>query len=222
MLSIVPNSAAVERTFSMFGIIHTKLRNQLHLEKVRMLLIVYADTASKHGHPLACHQKRHFSNPLVPPKDLSLPAVSTTPAVTVLTSKALASTLTTSTTPLGVDLVSSPNNANAANHTDKDTECPHPMDMTLKEALGSLEDDSEDIEATAPSTSESASTFPHMESLLLANMFDYPALPLVMNTSCRRAFDQYWKVGHHGLQIEEQAQEHAISWDGGGVRTRDS
>lgn len=42
---MVPNSAATERVFSLFGIVHTKLRNRLDKEKVRKQVLVQVDTA---------------------------------------------------------------------------------------------------------------------------------------------------------------------------------
>ena len=49
ILSIVPNSAATERLFSQFGIIHSKLRNRLSVEKVRKQALVRSDTITQHG-----------------------------------------------------------------------------------------------------------------------------------------------------------------------------
>lgn len=49
ILSIVPNSAATERIFSQFGVIHTKLRNRLDPEKVRKQALVKSDTIAQHG-----------------------------------------------------------------------------------------------------------------------------------------------------------------------------
>ncbi|OJA15780.1 hypothetical protein AZE42_12925 [Rhizopogon vesiculosus] len=49
ILSIVPNSAATECIFSQFGVIHTKLRNRLHLEKVRKEPLVKSNTTAQHG-----------------------------------------------------------------------------------------------------------------------------------------------------------------------------
>ncbi|OJA10607.1 hypothetical protein AZE42_11799 [Rhizopogon vesiculosus] len=49
ILFIVPNSAATERIFSQFGVIHTKLRNRLHLEKVRKQALVKSNTIAQHG-----------------------------------------------------------------------------------------------------------------------------------------------------------------------------
>ncbi|KIM61543.1 hypothetical protein SCLCIDRAFT_70236, partial [Scleroderma citrinum Foug A] len=49
ILSIVPNSAATERLFSQFGIIHLKLRNRLSVEKVRKQALVRSDTITRHG-----------------------------------------------------------------------------------------------------------------------------------------------------------------------------
>lgn len=46
---MVPNSAAVERIFSMFGIVHTKLRNRLGKGKVRKQVLVRSDTARTFG-----------------------------------------------------------------------------------------------------------------------------------------------------------------------------
>lgn len=49
VLSIVPNSAATERIFSQFGVIHTKLRNRLDPEKVRKQALVKSNTIAQHG-----------------------------------------------------------------------------------------------------------------------------------------------------------------------------
>jgi len=57
LMSVVPNSAATERLFSMFGIVHTKLRNRLHPEKARKQVLVRSDTAAKFG---VIKRKRKF------------------------------------------------------------------------------------------------------------------------------------------------------------------
>ncbi|TBU52035.1 ribonuclease H-like domain-containing protein [Dichomitus squalens] len=49
LFSIVPNSAMVERLFSRFGTVHTKLRNRLHSEKVRKVVLVKADIDRIYG-----------------------------------------------------------------------------------------------------------------------------------------------------------------------------
>ncbi|KIK36713.1 hypothetical protein CY34DRAFT_93923, partial [Suillus luteus UH-Slu-Lm8-n1] len=47
--SIVPNSAAMERIFSQFGVIHTKLQNHLEPEKVHKQALVKSNTITQHG-----------------------------------------------------------------------------------------------------------------------------------------------------------------------------
>ncbi|KAG0701711.1 hypothetical protein DFH29DRAFT_805946, partial [Suillus ampliporus] len=49
ILSVVPNSAAMERVFSQFGIIHMKLRNRLSPDKVRKQALIWSDTIAQHG-----------------------------------------------------------------------------------------------------------------------------------------------------------------------------
>lgn len=51
ILSIVPNSAATERAFSLMGIIHTDLRNRLDAERVRQTVLVRHDIDRTHGRP---------------------------------------------------------------------------------------------------------------------------------------------------------------------------
>jgi hypothetical protein len=55
ILSIVPNSAATERLFSRFGIIHSRLRNRMAPELVRQIVLVKADTERKHGINMGAH-----------------------------------------------------------------------------------------------------------------------------------------------------------------------
>jgi hypothetical protein len=58
ILAVVPNSAGVERLFSMFGIIHSKRRNRLSPEVVRKSAIVKADTESKCGKNTGSHSEK--------------------------------------------------------------------------------------------------------------------------------------------------------------------
>jgi hypothetical protein len=58
IVSIVPNTAAMEHLFSKFGIIHMKLCNHLHPDKVRKQVIVRADTMSKF--PMPSSNKHKF------------------------------------------------------------------------------------------------------------------------------------------------------------------
>ncbi|KAL6309073.1 ribonuclease H-like domain-containing protein, partial [Sparassis latifolia] len=51
ILSMVPNSAPTEETFSQFGITHTKLRNRLDPQKVRKSVILRTDTNARYGAP---------------------------------------------------------------------------------------------------------------------------------------------------------------------------
>jgi hypothetical protein len=57
--SVVPNTAATERLFSKFGIVHNKLRNRLSPEKVRKSVLVSMDTIEKYGSARRA-QKRKF------------------------------------------------------------------------------------------------------------------------------------------------------------------
>lgn len=57
ILSAVPNSAATERVFCQFGIIHSKYRNRMHPDKVRKITLVKADIAREFGIPKRSKQK---------------------------------------------------------------------------------------------------------------------------------------------------------------------
>ncbi|KAL1739260.1 ribonuclease H-like domain-containing protein [Schizophyllum fasciatum] len=61
LLSVVPNSASVERIFSLFGIIHSKHRNRQSPEKVRKAALLRQDTLTRFGRP-SNRCKRHFSD----------------------------------------------------------------------------------------------------------------------------------------------------------------
>jgi hypothetical protein len=62
LFSPVLYSAATERLFSLFGIIHTNLRDRLHAEKVRKYPIVRADTMTQYGEPRPGRRKRRFTD----------------------------------------------------------------------------------------------------------------------------------------------------------------
>lgn len=49
VFAIVPNSAGVERLFSMLGIVHTKHRNRLGVQKSRKIVLVKADINRTYG-----------------------------------------------------------------------------------------------------------------------------------------------------------------------------
>jgi hypothetical protein len=62
ILSVVPNSAGVERLFSLFGIVHSKLRNRLSPQVVQKSTLVKADTERTSGKNDGTHlakRKRH-------------------------------------------------------------------------------------------------------------------------------------------------------------------
>ncbi|KAM5531549.1 hypothetical protein V8D89_014769 [Ganoderma adspersum] len=59
LFSIVPNSAMIERIFSHFRTVHNKLRNRLHLEKVRKVVLVKADIDCVYSNGRQ-EQCRHF------------------------------------------------------------------------------------------------------------------------------------------------------------------
>ncbi|KAL1739125.1 ribonuclease H-like domain-containing protein [Schizophyllum fasciatum] len=61
LLSVVPNSALVERIFSLFGIIHSKHRNRQSPEKVRKAALLRQDTLARFGRP-SNRCKRRFSD----------------------------------------------------------------------------------------------------------------------------------------------------------------
>jgi len=64
ILSIVTNSASCERTFSEFGIIHTKQRNWLSEEKVHKTTLVKMDLQRDQSSAglLRTRKRRHFSD----------------------------------------------------------------------------------------------------------------------------------------------------------------
>jgi hypothetical protein len=89
LFSAVPNSAAVERLFSLFGILHTKHKNRLDAQKVRKSAIVRADTAKTYGALRTTRRKRQFGDcgstdiiptPRPPPVPAAVAAASTSGA----------------------------------------------------------------------------------------------------------------------------------------------
>ncbi|KIK75533.1 hypothetical protein PAXRUDRAFT_98327, partial [Paxillus rubicundulus Ve08.2h10] len=61
LLSVVPNSAATERVFSQFGIIHSCLRNRLSLEKVCKQALIRSNMIAQYSS--IHHVKRKFMEP---------------------------------------------------------------------------------------------------------------------------------------------------------------
>lgn len=61
VLSIVPNSAGVERFFSKLGVVHSKLRNRLKPEKAQKSVLIKADIGQMYGSGRRV-QKRKFDH----------------------------------------------------------------------------------------------------------------------------------------------------------------
>lgn len=87
LLSIVPNSAGAERAFSQMGLIHTRSRNRLHVQKVHKMVMVRMNLKRAHEDQLDQRRKRRFEEPTI---DLdsrpATPPVPTPPAPETTTS----------------------------------------------------------------------------------------------------------------------------------------
>lgn len=61
VLSIVPNTAAAERSFSKMGIVHNKLRNRLNAQRVRATVVLREDVEHQYPRPIK-RKPRHFGS----------------------------------------------------------------------------------------------------------------------------------------------------------------
>ncbi|THU99524.1 hypothetical protein K435DRAFT_608724, partial [Dendrothele bispora CBS 962.96] len=59
IMSMVPNSASTERTFSKFGAVHTKARNRMGFEKTRKIVVIDTHIARIHGVAPTYKRKRN-------------------------------------------------------------------------------------------------------------------------------------------------------------------
>lgn len=181
ILSIVPNSAATERLFSKFGIIHTKLRNRLSIEKVRKAAVVSMDAISKFGAPRRISRKRKFG-----PGDEPSPSPAD-PFAAGLEELATTSTPTdpldhhdepTERTPTGTAAASDA--SSQADDDDDDAEAAARSFTTIARELvndtetAAREDEHDTYSVSAAQSISSSSLLSNREAFLLCNIFDLP------------------------------------------------
>jgi hypothetical protein len=184
LFAIVPNSAAVERLFSKFGLIHTKLRNRLGADKVRKTTIVAGDIASKYGQARSRRRKRKFGS-------ADPDVVDSGPASTVQASEATIrdvdddddEPVDATFGAMAEDLVDEVNEADLADALDLDPSAlPTP------------------IEDPVPLT--------QTQGLLISNLFVSASTRDGGNDGAAvRGLKQFWKLGQDGLARELQFQE---------------
>lgn len=180
IFSVVPNSAAVERIFSHFGIVHSKLRNRISPEKVRKTVLIKAAIAEQYN--VASTRKRRFgdvdesdddggSDDVDRPRD-SL-AATPTPAIDMLAP-------TTPTTGDGTEPEDSPYHVIPHSHQFQ------ALAADLVNSVNQLEAD--------PDTEE-----PPSDSTTLADLFCYPS---TTNSPSLSILTDFWRYGENGLEKE--------------------
>jgi hypothetical protein len=188
ILSVVPNSASVERLFSWFGIIHSKLRNRLQPEKVRKTAVVFSDTADKFGCPPVPSRKRHFG--------------SQSPAAQSGSSSAMDSLLT-------VEDVHNSEDTEGIHPADQSFReaLNAGTDTSDEKDDDESEDSPEDQDHNPTSRTELLGL---SEGILLCNLFEYPSHEM---SASRRIFEEFWRNSHEGLRVEEHAQDQSVHAD---------
>jgi hypothetical protein len=185
IFSIVPNSAAVERLFSRFGIVHSKLRNRLQPEKVRKTVLIGMDTIERYGAARPHRNKRKLAR-----DGENGP----------------------SSDPFAVGYETVERHADDEGNGADDPEAINPASQRFSAVVRELTDDLE--EANEPELEGfDSSIVPAPRSLLayeeatkLCNLFAYPSeLELVPNSL--DAMKLYWKRAKRGLLVEVAYQE---------------
>lgn len=105
LFAIVPNSAGVERLFSMLGIVVTKHRNRLGVEKARKVVLVKADINRVYGTGRQ-EQHRDFDADLGAPSCIAASPSSSAPTASTEVTGAAARTTSESDALLDSDAVS--------------------------------------------------------------------------------------------------------------------
>lgn len=196
LLSIVPNSASAERVFSQMGLVHTRIRNRLHFEKVHKSVMVRMNLRRNYGDLSEQRLKRNFDDLS---KQLLDTHISDPAGVSTLSSAAADHSLAT---PLP------PSMATHDNTADNVEVAPEPFlapDETLAAAVDALIEEATSSEAavenpdvvegasipvvdtTAPPrvrsgsrvarpNAKSSRTIPASEQLELCNIFDFEQL----------------------------------------------
>lgn len=203
VLSITPNSAATERLFSQFGIIHSRLRNRLSVEKVRKQALVRADTITRHG--FLRGNKRKF---IETEDDDSMTTPTPMPTVTPTTARSA------SMIPPAADHSNPSSTLPASSTTFDSTPNSDAVDTRLftpivGELLGDLEDDDNaeppvggSILASANcAATTAAATADDTTHLLLKNIFHYPATVSGSSISLS-TLREFWSTCEAGFHAE--------------------
>jgi hypothetical protein len=189
LFAIVPNSAAVERLFSKFGLIHTKLRNRLGAEKVRKTAILAGDIANKYGAARTRRRKRKFGG------------------------AALADGVT------GADDSGADDDGmhNADAHDDDEHPADTTFAGIARDLVDEVDEaDLEDALSIDPAalvaSEEELIPLTRAEGMFIANLFASVST-WADNGAAVRGLKQFWKLGQDGLARELQFQEAVVGAD---------
>lgn len=202
VLSMVPNSAATERCFSIFRAIHSDHRNRMEPEKVRRMTIVNADTQARYGAPPQPRRKRKFGD-----DDGEHGALATTPAVCSVPSSTSPTSSSSSLhepdlPPLETDpdfpidprLATSDPSAPSENPEDTADEDDFPsLRQILQESA-----DTADMDTSSDNAAH--------EDRTLKNLFHYPSVSEPSPESLG-FMTEFWQRGETGLDAEKQFHE---------------
>ncbi|KAL1672232.1 ribonuclease H-like domain-containing protein [Schizophyllum commune] len=184
LLSVVPNSASVERIFSLFGIIHSKHRNRQSPEKVRKSAVLRQDTLERFGRP-SNRRKRQFT--AMEDVELRPSAASSSPPSTQAPEDA-----TARPTPSGEfgrvaqDLIE---------EADEDR-----RDADARSAAQAL------ARADAEREGRVINDLPDGQNRLLANLFAYPHPDDKVSYSYT-VLEEFWTIGKDGVDAEVSYNE---------------
>jgi hypothetical protein len=191
LLSIIANSAGCERLFSRMGIIHTKIKNRLHEEKVRKMSILGMEIRRGHAANGAVRKrlKRKFGHD--EPEDESAPmpvqvegnGEGITASVNIVPSDEIADDL---------EEAESPDSGGTFE------------EVAAGLAQDVMEDEDSDDEELPAATVEALQTAPRRVHLYfgaksrtpLKNLFNYS------DASANSKFGVFWKRGMHNLEKE--------------------
>ncbi|PIL30398.1 hypothetical protein GSI_07584 [Ganoderma sinense ZZ0214-1] len=210
LFSIVPNSAMIERIFSRFGTVHNKLRNRLHPEKVRKVVLVKADIDRVYGNGRP-QQRRRFGVREDPDLDDESHATQDTTVQPAADSHEPPSAADVppqspqSFTSLAANLINAvDNDDNEDNSEDSSTTARAESDVSHT----SQSQSSSSVSSTLP-PHETAS-IPRAEALCLRNLFQYPPVGAVASeptpstsTASSNPLTTFWALSKLNLEAEQ-------------------
>jgi len=199
----------VERVFSQFGIVHNKLRNRLHPEKVRKAVLVRSEIATHYPVKIA-RKKRKFAtvnDDCDETSDSEAPSTphhaSSAPAPPVTTAIAQSTPPSVEGSPATVQPSAPPSTPPSDVAEPSFTATANELIDEAKEVAAAEEEDVDD--EPTPAAAPPRVTAAVANRFLLANLFHYPN-----SGSTATAFDtleEFWKQGQTGLTNEVSYHE---------------